>query len=278
MEKLCTSDCSGRKMKRRVLTAIAALTAMFFAEACLAKGHVLIYTQNGKGYVHDNVAASVECLKKICDANGWTYEATDSAAVFDSADKVKGVDALVFSNTNNETFDTEAQKKVFQDYIRGGGGFVAIHSACGSERNWPWFWANLGGKFVRHPALQKFDVEVIDKAHPSTEHLPAIWNWEDEFYYMNELNPRVHILLVGDLRTLKDDQKDKYPGRVFGDYFPLAWCQEFDGGRQWYTALGHKIEYYQDPNFIKHLEGGLRWAMTKAPAKSQADDAKQKEQ
>jgi len=253
-------------MKRRILTASVMLIAMFLGDVCVAKGHVLIYTKNGKGFVHDNIAASVECLKKICEANGWTYEATDSAAVFDAADKINTFDVLVFSNTNNETFDTDAQKKVFQDYIRGGGGFVAIHSACGSERNWPWFWANLGGKFLRHPPLQKFDIDVIDKTHPSTEHLPAIWKWEDEFYYINELNPRVNILLAGDLRTLKDDQKDKYPGRVFGDYFPLAWCQEFDGGFQWYTALGHKIDYYKDDNFVKHLEGGIRWVMSKTAA------------
>jgi type 1 glutamine amidotransferase len=275
MEKLCTAAYSGGQMKRRILTASVMLMAIFLGDVCVAKGHVLIYTKNGKGFLHDNIAASVECLKKICEVNGWTYEATDSAAVFDAADKINTFDVLVFSNTNNETFDNESQRKVFQDYIRGGGGFVGIHSTCGSERNWPWFWANLGGKFFRHPPLQKFDIEVIDKTHPSTEHLPAIWKWEDEFYYINELNPHVNILLAGDLRTLNDDKKEVYPGRVFGDYFPLCWSQEFDGGFQWYTALGHKIGYYKDDNFVKHLEGGIRWVMSKtAAAKKNASPEK----
>lgn len=224
--------------------------------------HVLIYSKNGQGYVHDNIAASVECLKKICDEKQWTYEATDDAAVF-TPEKIKAFDLLVFTNTNNETFDTDSQKDVFKQYIQNGGGFVAIHSACGSERKWPWFWANLGGKFMRHPVFQPFDICVIDRNHPSTAHLPEIWKWEDECYYMNELNPRIHVLVAADLRTIKDDKKDNYPGRVFGDYFPLAWCQEFDGGRQWYTALGHKIEHYKDELFIKHLAGGMEWAMTK---------------
>jgi len=70
-------------------------------------------------------------------------------------------------------------------------------------------------------------------------------------------------VLAVDLRTIKDDQKEKYPGRVFGDYFPLAWYQEFDGGRQWYTALGHDPKHYQDENFVKHLTGGIQWAMIK---------------
>jgi type 1 glutamine amidotransferase len=272
MEKLYTASDPGTKIKKCFLTAIAVLAAMFLTDRCLAEGHVLIYTKNGKGYIHENIASSVECLKKICDENHWTYEVTGDAAVF-TPEKIGAFDVLVFSNTNNETFDTDAQKKVFQDYIHRGGGFVGIHSVCGSERTWPWFWANLGGKFVRHPKLQSFEIKVVDSKHASTAHLPEAWKWEDECYYMNELNPGIHVLLAVDLRTVVDDQKDKYPGRVFGDYFPLAWYQEFDGGRQWYTAMGHKIKHYKDESFIKHLEGGIRWAMIKAPAKTRAASA-----
>jgi type 1 glutamine amidotransferase len=258
MEQLPLFRMNIAAFKSKVVTALVILLG---SSVCLSE-NVLIYTKNGTGYVHDNIAASVACLKKICQTNGWAFEVSDDASIF-TAEKIKVFDVLVFSNTNNETFDTEEQRKVFQDYIRNGGGFVGIHSACGSERQWPWFWANLGGKFVRHPPLQPFDIKVIDNANPSTQHLPDIWKWEDECYYMNELNPAIHILIAVDLRTIEDSKKDSYPGRIFGDYFPLAWCQEFDGGRQWYTALGHKIEHYSDKNFIQHLAGGIRWAMQK---------------
>ena len=221
---------------------------------------VLIYTKNGEGYVHENIPASVICLKNICAANRWTYEVTDDASIC-TPEKLDQFDVLVFSNTNNEAFDTQKQRQIFQDYIRGGGGFVGIHSACGSERDWPWFWANLGGKFVRHPPLQPFEIQVIDPDHPSTCHLDSIWKWEDECYFMNELNPDIHILLAVDLKTIDDEEKDRYPGRVFGDYFPLCWCHEFEGGRQWYTALGHKIEHYEDEDFIQHLTGGIKWVL-----------------
>ncbi len=225
-----------------------------------AAATVLIYTKNGTGYVHENIKASVDCLKKICAAHGWAYEVTDDAAVF-TPGKISGFDVLVFSNTNNETFDTDAQREVFREYIRAGGGFVGIHSVCGSERSWPWFWANLGGKFVRHPKLQPFEIRVVDADHPSTRHLPKTWAWEDECYFMNELNPGIHVLLAADLTTIEDAEKDRYPGRVFGDVFPLCWYQEFEGGRQWYTALGHQIEHYEDADFIRHLAGGIAWAL-----------------
>ena len=151
----------------------------------------------------------------------------------------------------------------FQTYIQNGGGFMGIHSACASERDWPWFWAMVGGKFVRHPRLQYFDIKIIDPKHPSTKHLDAVWRWEDECYLLDNLNPDINVVMAVDLTTIKDDKLDEYPGSVFGDLFPLAWHHEFDGGRQFYTALGHKIEYYSDPAFIKHLEGGLLWVLAK---------------
>ncbi len=269
MEKLRLSAYRDIQMKNRMKTVSAAicLLVLFTCDVCLAKANILIYTKNGEGYVHDNIAASVECLKNICTENDWDCQVSNDASIF-TAEKISKFDVLVFSNTNNETFDSQQQKDAFKAYIQGGGGFVGIHSACGSERSWPWFWANLGGKFVRHPAFQKFDIKVIDHNNISTSHLGEIWNWEDECYFTNQFNPDIHVLLAVDLSTIKDDTKNQYPGEVFGQYFPLCWCHEFDGGRQWYTALGHNIKHYEDENFKKHLAGGIKWVLANENLKS----------
>ena len=63
---------------------------------------------------------------------------------------------------------------------------------------------------------------------------------------------------------MKDPQKDKFPGKIFGDTYPLAWVHEFDGGRQFYTALGHKIEHYSDPVLRQHILGGIQWVLKKS--------------
>ncbi len=222
---------------------------------------VLIYTKNGEGYVHDNIEASVRALQEICSQHNIQTDVSENPAVF-TDENLQRYSAIIFSNSNNEGFDTNEQRKAFVRYIRAGGGFMAIHSACASERQWPWFWANVGGLFVRHPKLQEFDIHVIDADHSSTKFLPDIWKWEDECYLLDHLNPDIHVVLAVDLRTVQDDQLDEYPGEVFGHYFPLAWYHEFDGGRQFFTALGHKIEYYDDPNFRRHLEGGLMWILS----------------
>jgi type 1 glutamine amidotransferase len=221
---------------------------------------ILIYTHNGEGYVHENINASVKALQEICNDIKVETEVSDDPASFTSENLLR-FDAIIFSNTNNEAFLTDDQRDAFQAFIRSGKGFVGIHSACGSERNWPWFWAMLGGKFLRHPPFQPFDIKVIDRNHPSTRFLPDTWKWEDECYFINNLNPDIHVLLAADLSTIKDENLNEYPDSTFGNLFPLAWYHRYDSGREWYTALGHNPEHYSDPLFRKHLKGGIKWSL-----------------
>jgi len=237
------------------------LAALTFSQSP-AKNHVLIYTRNGEGYVHDNIKASVDALVAICQQNNIVYESSDDPTLF-TDENLKKYDAIIFSNTNNEAFLTQDQRDAFQRFIQAGGGFMGVHSATASERDWPWFHAMIGGLFVRHPKLQPFDIKVIDHTHPSTLHLGDVWTWEDECYFMDHLNPDMHVLLAADLTTLDDPERETYPGTTFGDLFPLCWIHEYDGGRQFYTALGHKIEHYDDPDFRQHLQGGLLWVLGK---------------
>ncbi|MDN5204853.1 ThuA domain-containing protein [Fulvivirgaceae bacterium BMA10] len=227
------------------------------------KKRVLLYTKNGEGFVHKNIPNSIKVIKRICAENNIAVDASEDPSVF-TEDNLNKYDALVFSNTNNEVFGTNDQRLAFQRYIQAGGAFVGIHSASGSEREWPWFWKMLGGKFKRHAPGQDFIVKVIDKNHPSTDFLPDKYRREkDECYYLNHLNPDIHVLLAADMTSVEDPKKGEYPFDIFGDYFPLCWFHEFDGGRQWYTALGHQIEHYDDPLFQKHILGGIKWAIDK---------------
>jgi type 1 glutamine amidotransferase len=222
---------------------------------------ILVYTRNGltsdgrKGYIHDNIASSVAAIQRLGAENGFAVDVSDDPETFTDA-KLKPYRALVFSNTNNQIFTSEAQQVALQRYVRGGGGFVGIHSAVGSMRSWPWFWSLIGGSFVRHPKLQEFTIRVLDPNHPSTAFMDAGFRWSDEFYFLRDMPPDLHVLLVGELATLDDAQKP--PGEATR---PLAWCHVFEGGRAWTTTLGHRKEHYADPFFQKHLLGGIRWAM-----------------
>jgi type 1 glutamine amidotransferase len=255
-------------MKPRDLTTllrrIAAAILLISAAGMAADKKVLVYTRNfvtnGTGYVHDNIQSSVEAIRKMGAGNGFTVDVSDDPTVFTGAN-LKQYGALIFSNSNSEAFENDAQREAFRKYIQTGGGFVGIHSASGSERDWPYFWSVLGGKFLRHPRFQKFIVRVKDASHPATKDLPATFEWADECYYLDHLNPGIHPLLVTDPAKIDDPQKATYPGDRFGDSLPLAWYQEFDGGREFYTALGHQKEAYANPILYKHILGGILWAL-----------------
>ena len=227
----------------------------------LAGAKVLLYTKNGDGYVHDNIPYSIQAIEKLGEENGFEVVASEDPALF-TDENLSQYHALIFSNTNNEIFDTESQRQALKNYIQNGGGFVAIHSASGSERDWPWFSQLVGGNFERHAPQQDFTVDVVNRAHPSTSHLPDRWEIEnDECYYLKELNPALKVLLSADMNTVNDEGKQDFPGNLFGESFPVAWYQEFDGGRQWYTTLGHRPEQYSDPVFVEHILGGIQWVV-----------------
>ncbi len=233
-----------------------------YPTGALSGAKVLVHTRNGEGYVHDNIAASVAAIQRLGEQHGFDVDVSDDPGQF-TVENLSQYDAVIFSNTNNEAFTTEQQRLALQTFIRSGGGFVGIHSASGSERDWPWYFQLLGGTFVRHPPQQDFTVEVMDRSHPSTSFLPDRWEIEnDECYFLKQLNPDIKVLLAADLTTVTDELREEFPGDLFGDSFPLAWYHEFDGGRQWYTALGHRPEQYQDATFVRHILGGISWVIT----------------
>ena len=231
--------------------------------AQLKNKHVLVFTKNGKGYVHENIPASIAALQKLGIENGFTTDTTTNATLF-TDDNLKKYDAIIFSNTNNDVFDTEEQKVAFMRYIQAGGGFMGIHSASGTERKWKWFKLMLGATFLRHPPFQKFTVYVLDKKHAAVKKLVPQWETNDECYYFKEINPAIKVLLVSDIASIKDtgDGKNATPD-IFGNRYPAAWCHEFDGGRIFYTALGHSKEDYANATYLAHLVEALKWLTDK---------------
>jgi type 1 glutamine amidotransferase len=232
--------------------------------ASAAETRVLVYTRNhvtnGKGFVHGNIASGVEAIRKLGQENGFAVDVSDDPTLF-TDDNLRKYQAVIFANSNNEAFSSEEQKASFQRFIRAGGGFVGIHSATGSERKWPWYWQLIGGTFAWHHPLQPFTVKIADKKHPSTSVFEMdTWEWVDEFYTVKERAKDLRVLMAGDLTSLKKPAEPP-AGLDLPDPYPLVWCHEFEGGRAWYTALGHKNEHYQDPLYLKHLLGGIQWAM-----------------
>lgn len=250
-------------MMKSLLVFILFVAFSLTINAQLKNKHVLIFTKNGKGYVHENIPASIAALQKLGVENGFTTDTTTNSTLF-TDNNLKKYDVIIFSNTNNDVFDTEEQRVAFMRYIQAGGGFMGIHSASGTERKWKWFKLMLGATFLRHPPFQPFTVHVLDKKHPAVKNLSPQWETKDECYFFKEINPSIKVLLISDISTIKeaDSSKNINPD-VFGNRYPAAWCQEFDGGKIFYTALGHSKEDYSNATYLAHILQGLKWVADK---------------
>jgi type 1 glutamine amidotransferase len=209
------------------------------------------------GYRHDSIPDAILALRTLGAEHGFEVEQTEDPAVLTDA-QLASYAAIVFLMTTGDVLD-DGQQAAIEGYIRAGGGFVGVHSACDTEYDWPWYGQLVGAYFEQHPEIQPAIVQVEDGAHPSTAGLPERWQRTDEWYDVRR-NPR------GQVRVLLRLDESTYQGGGMGTDHPIAWCHEYDGGRSWYTALGHTPESYREPLFLGHLLGGIRYAAGEASA------------
>ncbi|MEM8873556.1 MAG: ThuA domain-containing protein [Planctomycetota bacterium] len=210
---------------------------------------VAILTET-KGFRHDNIAEGVKALKRLCQDNGIdVLHVNDSEPLFREG-VLESFDAVIFFNTTGDILNDDEQAQ-FEAFIRGGGGFMGIHSATDTEYDWDWYRQLVGGQFAGHPKVQPATIHVIDRTHPSTLHLNETWERTDEWYNFKNMHDGLNVLMTLD--------ETSYEGGDMGEYHPIAWYHEYDGGRAWYTGGGHTVESFSERDFLDHLAGGLRW-------------------
>lgn len=210
---------------------------------------VLVFSKTA-GFYHDAIPSGVAAVQKLGKESGFEVDTTTNSALF-TDENLKQYAAVVFLNTTGDVLNPQ-QEAAFETYIRSGGGFVGVHSATDTEYDWPWYGRLVGGYFKNHPKQQKAVLQVTYPGHISTRHLPATWKRFDEWYNFKNLNGEVKVLITID--------ENSYKGGENGERHPMAWYHEYDGGRAFYTALGHTKESYSEPMFLQHLLGGIRYA------------------
>ena len=214
---------------------------------------VLVFSKTA-GFRHSSIGVGRAAIRKLGEENGFSIDTTEDAAAFTSKN-LSRYRAVVFLNTTGDVLDA-AQQDDFERYIQAGGGYVGIHSATDTEYDWPWYGRLAGAWFNGHPGnpnVRKGTYRVLDKTHVSTEGFPDTWDREDEFYNFKSIDPGIHVLV--------DIDEKSYEGGTNGDHHPMSWYHDFDGGRAWYTNMGHTEATFSEPLFLKHLLGGLRYAM-----------------
>jgi type 1 glutamine amidotransferase len=208
---------------------------------------VLVFTRT-TGFRHASIPTGIATVRALGAEDGFAVTATEDPGAFRPAE-LAGYRAVVFLSTTGDVLDP-AGRSALEAYVRGGGGFVGVHSASDTEYGWPFYAELVGARFAGHPAVQPVTVRFRPGA--LTAGLPATWRVTDEPYNFRGRPRGVQVLATLDEST--------YSGGTMGADHPIAWTAEVGRGRSFYTGLGHPDAIYADPVFRTLLAAGIRYA------------------
>ncbi|MEX0778797.1 MAG: ThuA domain-containing protein [Balneolales bacterium] len=213
--------------------------------------NILVFSKT-EGFRHSSIEAGQAAIQQLGLNNNVNVELTEDASLFNE-ETLSGLDAVIFLNTTGTVLDDD-QKAAFKEFIQNGGGYTGIHSATDTEYDWPWYNGLAGAYFNGHPpGTPNAVLDVVDGSHSTTEMLPARWERVDEWYNFRDINEDINVLINIDKETFEGSKHT-------GDH-PVAWYHEYDGGRAFYTALGHTEESFSEDLYLQHLWNGIEYAM-----------------
>lgn len=238
----------------RVSYILLACSFLLFSCSCSGlvqkKPSVLVFSKT-EGFYHNSIPAGNQALIKMGQQNGFVVDTTKNASSF-SDENLKKYDAVVFLNTTGNVLN-DSQQESFKRYIQGGGNYVGVHAAADTEYDWEWYGGLVGAYFQSHPHVQQAKLDIQNQEHPATGMLQKTWTTTDEWYNFKDIKDGIEVLITID--------EDSYNGGRNGQWHPISWFRTYDGGRMFYTGLGHLEETFRDPVFLEHLLGGISYAI-----------------
>lgn len=244
--------------------------------------NILIFSKTS-GFRHKGgIPAAKVVFRNMGDKLGiWKTTISDDLANFEP-ENLKKFDCIVLNNSTSICFgpaleqfkkmskDEQAKVRAASDrickniidYVRNGGGIVAVHAAVDSYnydiiRNRE-FTDMLGGEFVAHPWYMSNAPTTMVIDDPDSPLVKGIWEIDgfkvtEEVYMLGSSYDRkkCRVLMRLDpsrspLTTAARENHTKL--RPDGD-FATAYVKSFGKGRVAYTTFGHDSNNYFNPKF-----------------------------
>lgn len=242
-------------MKNYILGALCLLFVLVGCEKKRQGPPKLLVFSKTMAFKHASIPSGIAALEKLGQENNFVVDTTTNGQLF-TDENLAQYSAIVFLSTTGNVLNAR-EEAAFERYIQAGGGYVGIHAAADTEYDWGWYNKLVGAQFLSHPAgTPEADFIIKDKNHQSTEFFTdSVWHRSDELYNYKNIYDGINVLMTVDEST--------YEGGENGEYHPMAWYHEFDGGRAFYTAAGHTDESYSEELFLKHVLGGINYAIGK---------------
>jgi type 1 glutamine amidotransferase len=190
---------------------------------------------------HHNSSQLADILNREYFKEGINITYTDDPNDMNEPN-LKNFDGLiVYANHDQITKD---QEKALLGFVRGGKGFIPLHSASYSFRNSNEVVEMMGGQFASHK-VDSFPAVIIKPEHAVMKGINAFFT-KDETYVHTKLSKNIEVLSE----------------RVEGDHRePYTWVRPYGDGRVFYTAYGHDEITFNNPGFIQLVKNGILWAV-----------------
>ncbi|MFO0892308.1 MAG: ThuA domain-containing protein [Isosphaeraceae bacterium] len=271
---------------------LAAGSAAWLGAGALRRAHgrsqkatkkVLFFTKSS-GFPHsvvtrsgDRLAHAERILTEAGKEHGFDVVCSKDGRLFEP-EKIGEWDAFAFYTTGNlnipgtdKTPPISADgEKALYDAIRGGKGFISMHSATDSFGHHPPrdkgvddpFVQMIGGEFVSHGPQQVATIDVADAHFPGVEKgfgESGQFTLNDEWYALKNMPEDLHVILVQVTKGMKGREYHR-------PNYPMTWARSFGKGRVFYTSMGHREDVWENPRYQGLLVGALAWATGRVDA------------
>ena len=240
-----------------LIVIIVAISSLAYA----AEFNVLLFTKTTEWH-HKSQHTGVETIQNLGKKHFFSVEWHEDSRIFNRKDLAR-FDAVVFLSTTGDVLNEEQQKH-FIEFIQAGNGFVGIHSASDTEKSWRWYQKLVGHTFIIPPAIQTAEIRLLNSQFPGMHKFNDQQLWTDEWYEFSpaHVSGLQYLLSVNESSYNTSADWGHIVGNGMGYFHPIAWYHNFDGGRSFYTSLGHMASTYELAAFQWHLFGGIYWAAT----------------
>lgn len=212
---------------------------------------VLVYSR-ARGYGHSSIAAGEAMLQRIAAEQGFEAVVTSTNELI-TAEGLAPFELVYFNNTSGDVFN-EAEQAAYEEWMTARhGAFAGHHSATDTESTWS-FYAEVTGQYFTGivPGLvyDSISFEAGAQGHPAVAGLPNPWPWTTEEWF--RFDSHLEWSAKPGFQVL---------GRKLSDGQPAVWVREWGNFRAFYTSLGHDKKTFEDPAFVRHVTGGIMWAV-----------------
>ena len=251
-------------MIRNYRVLLLSVLGLLAAGAARAEQFSVALFSKAAGWHHESIHEGVTAIRQLGALHDFKVFWTEDASRVFNDTELKKYKAVIFLSTTGDALNND-QQAAFERYIRAGGGFVGIHAAADTEYDWPWYTKLVGRMFHIHPVVQTAKMKIVDAKFPGLQGFADDRLWTEEWYEFGpEKTTGLNYIMSVDEATYnpKVDWGPRGKGEGMGKLHPMAWYHNYDGGRAFYTALGHLPTNFSEPAFLNHLYAGIFWAAT----------------